>query len=80
RENALQLEVDSLTRLPDERAAEARERFEAALDERAEPADVDPAVRGAPERADDPVVRTAHPRHDGEHPLVGGVDTRDDPV
>ena len=44
RENALQLEVDSLKRLPDERAAEARERFEAALDERAEPADVDPLV------------------------------------
>ncbi|WP_435098565.1 DHH family phosphoesterase [Halorubrum sp. N11] len=44
RENALQLEVDSLKRLPEERAAEARERFEAALDERAEPADVDPLV------------------------------------
>ncbi|ELZ46400.1 phosphoesterase RecJ domain protein [Halorubrum californiense DSM 19288] len=44
REGALQLEVDSLERLPDERAAEARERFEAALDERAEPADVDPLV------------------------------------
>ena len=44
RENALQLEVDSLRRLPDERAAEARERFEAALDERAAPADVDPLV------------------------------------
>jgi RecJ-like exonuclease len=44
RENALQLEVDSLRRIPDERVAEARERFEAALDERAEPADVDPLV------------------------------------
>jgi len=44
RENALQLEVDSLKRLPEGRAAEARERFEAALDERAEPADVDPLV------------------------------------
>ena len=44
RENALQLEVDSLTRLTDERAAEARERYETALDERAEPADVDPLV------------------------------------
>ncbi|WP_092567135.1 DHH family phosphoesterase [Halorubrum sp. SD626R] len=44
RENALQLEVDSLKRLPDERAAEAREQFEAALDERAAPADVDPLV------------------------------------
>ena len=44
RENALQLEVDSLTRLRDERAAAARERYEAALDERAEPADVDPLV------------------------------------
>jgi RecJ-like exonuclease len=44
RENALQLEVDSLKRLPDERTAEARERFEAALDDRAAPADVDPLV------------------------------------
>ncbi|OYR38082.1 RecJ like exonuclease [Halorubrum sp. Ib24] len=44
RENALQLEVDSLRQLPDERAAEARERFEDALDERAAPADVDPLV------------------------------------
>ena len=44
RENALQLEVDSLTRLPADRATEARDRFEAALDERAEPADVDPLV------------------------------------
>ncbi|PHQ37709.1 RecJ like exonuclease [Halorubrum persicum] len=44
RENALQLEVDSLKRLPEERATEARERFEAALDERAEPADVEPLV------------------------------------
>jgi RecJ-like exonuclease len=47
REDALQLEVDSLTRLPEERAAEARERYEAALDERAEPADVDPLVEWA---------------------------------
>ena len=44
RENALQLEVDSLNRLDGERAATARERFENALDERAEPADVDPLV------------------------------------
>jgi len=44
RENALQLEVDSLKRLPEDRATEARERFEAALDARAEPADVDPLV------------------------------------
>jgi len=44
RENALQLEVDSLKRLPRGESAEARERFEAALDERAEPADVDPLV------------------------------------
>ncbi|WP_256402542.1 DHH family phosphoesterase [Halorubrum salinum] len=44
RENALQLEVDSLSRLPDDRAADARERFEAALDDRAEPADIDPLV------------------------------------
>ncbi|WP_123620250.1 DHH family phosphoesterase [Halorubrum sp. CSM-61] len=44
RENALQLEVDSLKRLPEERATEARERFEAALDDRAEPADLDPLV------------------------------------
>ncbi|MUW15890.1 RecJ like exonuclease, partial [Halorubrum sp. CBA1125] len=44
RENALQLEVDSLKRLPDDRAAAARERYEAALDERAAPADVDPLV------------------------------------
>ncbi|WP_144925832.1 DHH family phosphoesterase [Halorubrum salsamenti] len=44
RENALQLEVDSLKRLPEERATAARERFETALDERAAPADVDPLV------------------------------------
>ncbi|MFW5916959.1 MAG: DHH family phosphoesterase [Halorubrum sp.] len=44
RENALQLEVDSMKRLSDGRAADARERFESALDERAEPADVDPLV------------------------------------
>ncbi len=44
RENALQLEVDSLNRLDDERAAAARERFESALAERAEPADIDPLV------------------------------------
>ena len=44
RENALQLEVDSLKRLPDERTPEARDRFEGALDERAAPADVDPLV------------------------------------
>ncbi|EMA67146.1 DHH family phosphoesterase [Halorubrum kocurii] len=44
RENALQLEVDSLKRLPEARATAARERFEAALDERAEPADLDPLV------------------------------------
>ncbi len=44
RENALQLEVDSLKRLDDERATAARERFESALNERAEPADIDPLV------------------------------------
>ena len=44
RENALQLEVDSLKRLDGERAATARARFESALDERAEPADLDPLV------------------------------------
>ncbi|WP_418285781.1 DHH family phosphoesterase [Halorubrum sp. DTA46] len=44
RENALQLEVDSLKQLSDERAADARARFEEALDERAEPADVDPLI------------------------------------
>ena len=44
RENALQLEVDSLDTLSGDRAVEARERYEAALDERAEPADVDPLV------------------------------------
>ncbi|EMA66593.1 phosphoesterase RecJ domain protein [Halorubrum aidingense JCM 13560] len=47
RENALQLEVDALKKLPDERAAEARARFEEALDERAEPADIDPLVEWA---------------------------------
>jgi len=44
RENALQLEVDSLSRLPDDRAEDARKRFETALDDRAEPADIDPLV------------------------------------
>ncbi|GAB6878767.1 DHH family phosphoesterase [Halorubrum gandharaense] len=44
REDALQLEVDSLKRLDGERAEDARERFEDALDERAEPADLDPLV------------------------------------
>ena len=44
REDALQLEVDSLKTLSGDRAAEARDRYEAALDERAEPADVEPLV------------------------------------
>ena len=44
REDALQLEVDSLETLSGDRAAEARERYETALDERAEPADIDPLV------------------------------------
>ncbi len=44
REDALQLEVESLQTLSGDRAAEARERYEAALDERAEPADVEPLV------------------------------------
>ncbi|WP_418281171.1 DHH family phosphoesterase [Halorubrum sp. DTA98] len=44
RDDALQLEVDSLDTLSGDRAAEARERYESALDERAEPADVDPLV------------------------------------
>ncbi|MES3161868.1 MAG: OB-fold nucleic acid binding domain-containing protein [Halorubrum sp.] len=44
REGGRQLEVDSLTPLDGERETEARERFEAALDERAEPEDIDPLV------------------------------------
>ncbi|WP_089383459.1 DHH family phosphoesterase [Halorubrum vacuolatum] len=44
RGDALQLEVDSLKPLAGDRAAEARERYEAALDERAEPAAIDPLV------------------------------------
>jgi len=44
REGGLQLEVDSLKGLDGDRESEARERFETALDERAEPADVDPLV------------------------------------
>ncbi|WP_066411616.1 DHH family phosphoesterase [Halorubrum aethiopicum] len=44
REGGLQIEVDSLSALSGDRATEARDRFEAALEERAEPADVDPLV------------------------------------
>ncbi len=44
REDALQLEVDALETLDGDREAAARERYEAALDERAEPADLDPLV------------------------------------
>jgi len=44
RENALQIEVDSLSALDGDREAEARESFEATVEERAEPADVDPLV------------------------------------
>ena len=47
REGGLQLEVDSLKRLSGDRATAARDRYEAALDERAEPADVDPLVEWA---------------------------------
>ncbi|MDS0293260.1 DHH family phosphoesterase [Halogeometricum luteum] len=43
-EDALQLEVESMTRLDDEAAAETRERLDAALDERAEPNEVEPLV------------------------------------
>mgnify|MGYP000164371365 CR=1 FL=1 len=44
REGGLQLEVDSLKRLSGDRAEAARERFTAAIEERADPADVDPLV------------------------------------
>ncbi len=44
REGGLQLEVDSLKRLDGDRGADARGRFETALDDRAEPADIDPLV------------------------------------
>ncbi|MGZ0747109.1 DHH family phosphoesterase [Haloparvum sp. AD34] len=44
RENALQIEVDSLTKLEGDREADAREAFEDAIDERATPEDVDPLV------------------------------------
>ena len=44
REGGLQLEVDSVTALDGDRETEARDRFEAALDDRAEPADIDPLV------------------------------------
>ena len=43
-EGALQLEVDSMTRLDDEAMAEARERLDEAFEQRAEPDDVDPLV------------------------------------
>ena len=43
-EGALQLEVDSLTRLHDEAAEATRQRLDDALDERAEPNEVDPLV------------------------------------
>ena len=44
REGGIQLEVDSLKPLDGDRENEARDRFETALDERAEPADVEPLV------------------------------------
>ena len=44
REEAIQIEVDSLTGLEGDRRETALERFEEARDERAEPADVDPLV------------------------------------
>ena len=44
REGGLQVEVDSVTRLDGERETDARDRFEAALDEHAEPDDIDPLV------------------------------------
>jgi RecJ-like exonuclease len=44
REDAIQVEADSLTRLEGEAAESAGERLAAALDERAEPNDVDPLV------------------------------------
>jgi len=43
-DGALQLEVDDVTRLTGERAADARERLDAALEARAAPNDVDPLV------------------------------------
>ncbi|MFB6251102.1 MAG: DHH family phosphoesterase [Halobellus sp.] len=43
-EGALQLEVDSMTRLEDEAMAEARERLDEAFEHRAEPDDVEPLV------------------------------------
>ncbi|PSQ41799.1 RecJ like exonuclease [Halobacteriales archaeon SW_5_68_122] len=44
REDAVQLEVEKLVRLDGEAEAEVRERVDAALEERAEPADVDPLI------------------------------------
>jgi len=44
REGSLQIEAESLDRLAGEARREARDRLDAALDERAEPADVDPLV------------------------------------
>jgi len=43
-DGSVQIEVDSLTRLDDEAALEARQRLDAALDERASPASVEPLV------------------------------------
>ncbi|MFC6614599.1 DHH family phosphoesterase [Halopenitus salinus] len=44
REDALQIEVDSMQPLKDERARSARERIDETLAERSEPADVDPLI------------------------------------
>ena len=44
REDAVQLEVEKLVRLNGEAEAKVRERVDAALEERAEPADVDPLI------------------------------------
>ncbi|MFU8868824.1 DHH family phosphoesterase [Natronococcus sp.] len=44
REGAVQIEVDGLSKLEGEDAEEARERLEAALEERAEPHDVEPLI------------------------------------
>ncbi|WP_336022177.1 DHH family phosphoesterase [Halobellus salinisoli] len=43
-DGSVQIEVDSLTRLDDEAAMEARQRLDAALDERASPVSVEPLV------------------------------------
>ena len=45
RDDGLQIEVDTLSTLTGDRVAEARDRYESTLDERAGPADVDPLVQ-----------------------------------